>query len=218
MYLNSDELAQEKTNNGLGYYPFQNAVVCSMGAFGKPYEDCICGILEYANWNFTDDNGNHPCRYNVGFKKSTCFTADEVEEVINAYHALIDKNEIPEYEYAKPSSVAVLQAISQISMKDYNRVKMILDSLTWATQNRKINGAWCLFPKSYNTTKQYQENTDTANSGQAQIGGIVKKIADTVDTTISTAKIIIYIAVGAAVVVGGVYVYSFLPKPNKDKK
>jgi hypothetical protein len=211
------EIEPLQNNHGLGWYPFKPQWVCSMGAIGYPYEDCICGILEYANYNWTDKDGGHPCRATFGLKPGTCFNMDEIEEVINAYHTLIKNNEIAEYEVGKPSSIAVITAVSTVSMKEYDRVKHILDSLTWATQNRKIKSAWCLFPKSYNTTKDYQVNTDTENSGQAKIGGAVDWVANVFKTTIATAKTILYVAAGGAIVVGGIYLYNFLPKP-RDKK
>jgi hypothetical protein len=211
------KLEAQNNQSGLGWYPFKPQVVCAMGAMGEPYEDCICGILEYANWNWTDKDGGHPCRASFGFRKQTCFNIDEIEEVINAYHKLVTNNEIPEYEYDKSSAVFIVNKVAQISMKEFDRVKHILDSLTWATINRKIRSTWCIFPKSYETTKEYQINTDTKNSGQAKIGGAVDWVADVFKTTIATAKTILYVAAGGAIVVGGVYLYNFLPKP-RDKK
>lgn len=163
---------------------------------GDSYSQAISKIVERANWN----KGAICVPVRI---KGKCFDNAEVKAIINTYGNLVTQSGMPEYDRKNnPAAInSIENLVAEKSGKTLGDVKIVLWELYHGTLDGTITFYGILKPRTYAENSQYLEKNEKDKSG-------LEKYVE----SLPSLSTITYIILGVALVGGGLYIYSWLPK------
>lgn len=163
---------------------------------GDSYSQAISKIVERTN-------------YNKGVKcfpvitSKSCFDNAEVKTIINTYGNLVTETGMPEYDRKNnPAAITYIEElVAKISGKPLMDVKIVLASLYYGTEDGTIKFYGILKPRTFAMNSKYVAKSEKDK-------GALEKFWE----KLPNVSTISYLVIGAVLVGGGLYIYSWLPK------